>query len=93
MRIMSINENWILSFGSHELKEEEGSSYYLFRFTKIITLSILLRQIYDLFINGNITPIRIKILHKRIGDKHWSFVSYSDKDYIKLWKDRMSNRH
>ena len=90
MEIMSINENWILPFRPNNLNEEEegGSSYYLFRFTKIITLSTLLTQIYDLIIKGTITPTRTKILCKKIGDKYWSYVTYSDKNHIKLWKDR-----
>jgi hypothetical protein len=89
MEIMSINENWILPFTPNNLNEEEGGiSYYLFRFTKIITLSTVLTQIYDLIINGNITSTRTKILRKKIGDKNWSYVTYSDKDPIKLWKDR-----
>ncbi|MGD9674181.1 MAG: hypothetical protein AB7U98_11965 [Candidatus Nitrosocosmicus sp.] len=83
---MSINENWILPFGPSNRKYEDGN-YYLFRFTKIITLPILLRQIYDFIINGKVTPIRTKILRKRISDIHWSFVSYSDKDYIGSWKN------
>lgn len=76
---MSINENWILPFGPSNRKYEDGN-YYLFRFTKIITLPILLIQIYDFIINGKVTPIRTKILRKRISDRHWSFVGYSDKD-------------
>lgn len=86
MEFMSINENWILPFGPSNRKYEDGN-YYLFRFTKIITLPILLRQIYDFIINGEVTPIRTKILRKRISDRHWSFVSYSDKDYIGSWKN------
>ncbi|VFJ13920.1 hypothetical protein [Candidatus Nitrosocosmicus franklandus] len=86
MEIISINENWILPFESSNHKDEEDN-YYLFRFTKIITLPILLRQIYDFIINGKITPIRTKILRKKISDRYWSFVSYSDKDYIGSWKN------
>lgn len=89
MEIMSINENWILPFRPNNLKGDEDSNYYLFRFTKIITLSTLLTQIYDLIINGNVTPTRTKILRKKIGDKNWSYVTYSDQDqdHIELWKD------
>lgn len=86
MEIISINENWILPFGSSNRNDEEGN-YYLLRFTKTITLPILLRQIYDFIINGKITPIRTKILRKKINDRYWSFVSYSDKDYIGSWKN------
>jgi hypothetical protein len=86
MEFISINEYWILPFGSSNPKDEEGN-YYLFRFTKVITLTILLRQIYDFIINGKITPIRTKILRKRMSDRHWSLVSYSDKDYIGSWKN------